>query len=335
MKIIRNIKVPTGNILVVDGEKGSLECLSLGDYGKSHNIVCDFMGLDRKLDKVEHTELLPLEEKWVITCSTQYGCSQKCTFCDVPNVKFVGNATLNDLVNQVKMGMSLHPEVTHSDRINVHWARMGEPTQNWNVLNATIYLAGMLREHGYGFHPVVSTMMPKDNLRLSSFISNWLKIKNDMLQGEAGLQLSINSTNEVERNKMFNNKCLSLNEISVMLNNCMGWPTRVLKGRKITLNFAIADYEIDAKTLRRYFDPDLYLVKLTPMHKTNSALENNIETKGDYTTYYPYEQYEKDLKAEGFDVLVFIASQEEDESTITCGNAILGGSQIKSEYEEV
>jgi hypothetical protein len=46
MKIIRNIEVPTGNILVVDGEKGQLECLSLGDYGKDTNIVADFLGLD-------------------------------------------------------------------------------------------------------------------------------------------------------------------------------------------------------------------------------------------------------------------------------------------------
>ena len=34
MNILRNIKVPTGNILIVSGENGKLECLSIGDYGK-------------------------------------------------------------------------------------------------------------------------------------------------------------------------------------------------------------------------------------------------------------------------------------------------------------
>lgn len=37
MNILRNIKVPTGNILIVDGDKGNLECLSIGDYGRESN----------------------------------------------------------------------------------------------------------------------------------------------------------------------------------------------------------------------------------------------------------------------------------------------------------
>lgn len=31
MKILRNIEVPTGNILIVEGDKGKLEVVSLGD----------------------------------------------------------------------------------------------------------------------------------------------------------------------------------------------------------------------------------------------------------------------------------------------------------------
>lgn len=41
MNILRNIKVPTGNILIVDGDKGKLECLSIGDYGKEVNLKAD------------------------------------------------------------------------------------------------------------------------------------------------------------------------------------------------------------------------------------------------------------------------------------------------------
>jgi len=32
LEILKNLKVPTGNILIVQGEKGQLECVSLGDY---------------------------------------------------------------------------------------------------------------------------------------------------------------------------------------------------------------------------------------------------------------------------------------------------------------
>jgi 23S rRNA (adenine2503-C2)-methyltransferase len=46
-------------------------------------------------------------------------------------------------------------------------------------------------------------------------------------------------------------------------------------------------------------------------------------TDGGYDFYYPYKKAEEDLKAAGFDVIVFIPSKEEDESRITCGNAIL------------
>ena len=42
MNILENIKVPTGNILIVSGAKGKLEMLSIGDYGKSKNLKADF-----------------------------------------------------------------------------------------------------------------------------------------------------------------------------------------------------------------------------------------------------------------------------------------------------
>ena len=128
MKILRNLSVPTGNILIVEGDLGQLEMLSLGDYGKDVNVKCDAMGLTRPLTSVEHTDMLPLEDKWVITISTQYGCSMRCTFCDVPKVGRGKNATMNDLIRQVLTGIKLHPEVVTSNRLNIHYARMGEPT---------------------------------------------------------------------------------------------------------------------------------------------------------------------------------------------------------------
>jgi len=328
MKITKHLKVPTGDILVVQGEKGYLEMLSLGDYGKNINIKCDAMGLTRDIEKVQHTNLLPLTEKWVITISTQYGCSMGCRFCDVPKVGSGKNATYNDLIKQVLTGIKLHPEIKTTKRLNIHFARMGEPTWNPNVLDATKWLKTHI-DPEYKIHPVVSTMMPKHNEWLKTFIHTWMRIKNRLLQGEAGLQLSINSTNEYERNIMFNNNSLSLDEIAKILEGI------IPNGRKITLNFAIANYEIDPSILLKYFDPDDYIIKLTPMHKTETALKNNIETIGDYTAFYPYKRYEENLKKAGYDVLVFIASAEEDLGRITCGNAILSGTKPLISYQEV
>ena len=136
MNILENYKVPTGNILVVEGENGKLEMLSLGDYGKEVNVKCDALGLRRTPDPVKHTELLPLEDKWVVTISTQYGCSMRCKFCDVPKVGPGKNATTDDLIKQVLTGIDLHPEVPYTRRLNIHYARMGEPTWNPSVLAA-------------------------------------------------------------------------------------------------------------------------------------------------------------------------------------------------------
>lgn len=62
MKIQRNIKVPTGNILVVEGDHGSLECLSIADYGQANNIKADFLGLTKEITKLTHATPMPLCE---------------------------------------------------------------------------------------------------------------------------------------------------------------------------------------------------------------------------------------------------------------------------------
>lgn len=328
MKILRNIQVPTGNILVVNGEKGNLELLSLGDYGKETNVKCDAMGLTREIEKVNHCALLPLEEKWVITISTQYGCSMGCSFCDVPKVGSGKNATFNDLVKQVLTGIKLHPEVKASKRLNIHYARMGEPTWNPNVLDATKWFKTHI-DPEYKIHPVVSTMMPKRNEWLKTFIHTWMRMKNRLLEGEAGLQISVNSTNEIERAKMFHNNAHTLEDIARIMDGI------IPNGRKITLNFALAGYEIDPSILSKYFDPDDYIIKLTPMHKTAQAISNEIKTMGDYTTFNPYREHEERLKTAGYDVLVFIASEDEDMGRITCGNAILSGTLPLCNYVEM
>jgi len=305
---MKTIEVPTGKIMIIEGEHGKIECLSLGDYGKAINL--------NQHKKVLHGPLMPFSEKWVCTISTQYGCSMGCKFCDVPKVGPGKNATLDDLRMEVETVIATHPEIKECGRFNIHYARMGEPTWNWNVIDHAIITKQIYR--GFNIHPVISTMMPAYNKDLPAFIRTWCHIKNDYYEGEAGLHLSINSTEESERRFMFSDNALGLCEIADIM-DCMPDPI----GRKYTLNFAIAGYKIDAERLARLFSPSRFVCKLTPMHKTTAALANGIETNGDYTESYPYEEDEANLKAAGFETLVFIASREEDESRITCGNAIL------------
>lgn len=311
MKIERHLTVPTGDILVVRGAHGPLEMLSLGDYGQAVN-------LNQNKPVPDGLPLLPLTEKWVVTVSTQYGCGMRCSFCDVPKVGAGKNATFGDLTGQILTALTLPGKPEQTSRLNVHFARMGEPTWNPAVLDCGKWIAEHLGD-GYNPHPVVSTMMPRKNEWLKTFVHAWMRLKNRVYRGNAGLQLSINSTDEGERTAMFNGNACTLQEIAEIMRGI------VPVGRKITLNFAVADYVVDPEVLLRWFPPEWYVVKLTPMHKTATALARGIKTIGDYTQPEPYQKLEAKLKAAGYDVLVFIASRDEDEGRITCGNAILSG----------
>lgn len=309
MQIAERIEVPTGHILLLSGSRGPLETVVMGDYGKDVNLGHGSV--------VDGTPLMPLTDKWVFSISTQYGCSMGCQFCDVPKVGPGVNASLHDLQQQVLIGLKTHQEVSYSNRLNIHYARMGEPTFNPHVLDH----AKWMKEHidpEFNVHPVLTTMMPRKNEWLKVMLHAWMRIKNRVYHGNAGLQLSINSTDEDERARIFSGNALTLLEIARM---CEGM---VPVGRKITLNFPVCQWTVDPTVLARYFDPERFLVKLTPMHVTDASRRFGHETAGDYTTVAPYEDLAARLRAEGFDVIVFIASREEDFGFITCGNVALG-----------
>lgn len=333
MKLLKKIKVPTGEIYTAEGENGVLEFLTVGDYGKQANIKADFLGITRELNGVPNGEIQPLSEKWVVTISTQYGCSMGCKFCDVPKVGPGRNATERDLLEQVAYAINEHPDVTDTKRLNIHFARMGEPTWNPKVIGAAVEIRRMASIHfGHSvlIHPVVSTMLPANNHKLNDFLWDWAqRIKNDAYDGDAGLQFSINSTDDEQRKYLFSGSSLTLGQISDLADQ-LPKP----KGRKYTLNFALADDSIiEGKVLASLFDPERWICKITPLHRTSSAEQNGIRTTSGYEAFTPYKAVEDDLKAHGFDVIVFVPSYDEDDGLITCGNAILSGKLPSTKYE--
>ena len=314
---MKTIKTHTGKIYV-DPER-RLEFLTVGDYGKENNIKANFLGLTKEINGVANTKV-DLSKKWVATISTQKGCPMNCKFCDVPKFGFYGNVSIEELKHQIEVIID-EEDVRKTERFNVHFARMGEPTWNDNVLAFSIILRKLVREHGLiaeTVHPVISTMLPKSNTRLKQYLLTWCSIKNDFYNGEAGLQFSINSTDDEQRNQLFDGKSLSLAEISELAKE-LPMP----KGRKYTLNFPVTKQTIlDAKKLSKLFDKDKFIVKITPIHETNSAIENGFEVSG-YSDYDVYRQFEQPLLDEGWDVIVFVPSKEEDSDRITCGNALI------------
>lgn len=125
--MIKEFKARTGAIF--SDTKNCLEYLYVGDYGKEANIKADFLGLTKELIGVTHKKV-NLEDKMVVTISTQKGCPMKCKFCDCPKVGFHGNAEVSDLRAEV-MSAIVRSGCQHTKRFNLHLARMGEPSFNW------------------------------------------------------------------------------------------------------------------------------------------------------------------------------------------------------------
>lgn len=298
----------------------NLEYLYVGDYGKENNIKASFLGYDKRIDRVEHKPV-DITDKLVVTVSSQKGCPMDCNFCDCPKLGFKGNATLPELITEIMSGVALSG-IKYGQRLNVHYARMGEPTFNPNVITSAEFIAQMLmNDHSDvtfdTYHPVVSTMMPKANKNLKEFLHKWVET-GFAYGGEDGfgLQFSINTLDENDRNEMFRNRSLSLQEISDIIKE-LPMP----KKRKYTLNFAVTSKSnLDVALMNKYFDKEKCIVKMTPIHETVEAVDEGYEIVHDFDVY---EQFEQPLVNDGWDVIVFVPSKEEDEDRITCGNSLI------------
>ena len=310
-------KTHTG--MIVSDNDLKLEYLYVGDYGKENKIKADFLGYTKRIEKVEHKDV-NLADKLVVTVSSQKGCPMNCDFCDCPKYGFHGNCSVAELISEISTAIALSG-IKHGKRLNIHFARMGEPTFNPEVIDAATIMATMNAiESGVSFdeyHPVVSTMMPKGNKNLEDFLQKWV-IVGKMIGGEDGfgLQFSINTLNETDRNKMFRNMSLSLKEISEIINR-LPPPGK----RKYTLNFAVTSKsDLNPAVMDELFDKKKCIVKITPIHETVEAVNQGYEIVKDFDVY---EKFERPLVEAGWEVIVFVPSEEEDKDRITCGNALI------------
>ena len=311
---MRTITSTHTGVIVSDTDL-NLEYLYVGDYGKENNIKADFLGYTKRIEKVEHKPV-DITDKLVVTVSSQKGCPMKCNFCDCPKFGFKGNCSLSELLSEITTSVALSG-IKKGKRLNIHFARMGEPTLNSDVIEAA-KIAKMIYDGVFEeYHPVVSTMMPKNSKTLEIFLKSWIQT-GYVYGGEDGfgLQFSINTLNEDERNKMFNNCSLSLQEISDIIKRLPA-----PKKRKFTLNFAVTSKScLDVDLMNKYFDKDKCIIKITPIHETKEAVNNHYEIVKDFDVY---EKFEQPLVKDGWDVIVFVPSAEEDADRITCGNSLI------------
>lgn len=263
---------------------------------------------------------IPREKKWVLTLSTLYGCPVGCRFCDAGSF-YQGKLAKDDIIAQIDyLIASRFPDGNvPAEKFKVQFARVGEPSFNANVLDVLEELPELY--NAPGLIPSVSTIAPKGT---DAFFARLLEIKNELYRERFQLQFSIHTTDIEKRDWLIPAKKWDFARIADYGN------TFYRSGeRKITLNFALAEgMPVDPDVLLRYFTPDKFLLKVTPVNPTYQVSKNNLSShiQPDKENYEIIEK----LREAGYRVILSIGDWEENHIGSNCGQHITNYLREKS-----
>ena len=274
------------------------------------------MGEEKYIEFVESVQPpVPKQEKWVLIVSTLFGCPVGCKICDAGGF-YKGKMTKEQILAQIDFLVDRdfpNRKVT-VDKFKVQFARMGEPALNPAVLDVLEELP--TRFDAPGLMPSISTIAPAGS---EHFFDKLVDIKSRLYgRGRFQLQFSIHSTDSSQRDQWIPVKKWDLAAIA-------GYGKRFVASgdRKVTLNFALStESVVEADTLLRYFDPDLFLIKLTPVNPTISVKESNISSALCEGREQAGIAVMDGLRRSGYEVLISIGEWEENRIGSNCGQFI-------------
>jgi 23S rRNA (adenine2503-C2)-methyltransferase len=260
---------------------------------------------------------LTRNEKWVIIISCLYGCPVKCLMCDAGQ-KYFGKLTKDEMFEQIDFIVDQrYPDrKVPAKKFKIQFTRMGEPAFNPAVLDALRELP--TRYDAPGLLPSFSTVGPKG---CDDLLMELKEIKNELYgNGMFQMQFSIHTTNPEMRDKLIPIEKMDFSEIAEF-----GKKFFVPGDRKITLNFIVMEeYPIDLDIIEKHFDPEIFVLKLTPLNPTGKAEENKLTSKLDPNNENSIKQLIDDARSRGFDVIVSIGDQEENVIGSNCGMYVSG-----------
>jgi 23S rRNA (adenine2503-C2)-methyltransferase len=285
------------------------------------------MGGGRYAEFVESVQPpIPREEKWVLILSTLYGCPVGCRFCDAGS-HYEGRLSRDDLLTQMEYLVTRrYPDRRVPVRkFKVQFARMGEPAFNQSVVELLEELPGLYQAPG--LLPCISTIAPRGRDR---FFDSLVEIKNKVYNGRFQLQFSVHTTHPQLRDWVIPWDKWSLPDIAKY-----GETFHRAGERKIALNFALADgMPLDREVLLDHFNPDVFLIKLTPVNPTYRARENNVSSR--ISPGMEGCEVVCMLREAGYDVIVSVGELEENHIGSNCGQHVLShlraGTQMHDGY---
>lgn len=255
---------------------------------------------------------LPRDKKWVLIVSTLYGCPVSCRFCDAGGY-FQGKISKKEMLSQIDYLV----ERRYPDRkvpvkkFKIQFARTGEPSFNDAVLEVLDSLPELYEAPG--LMPCISTVAPSG---VDSFFEKLLEMKKRKYSKRFQLQFSIHTTDEKLRDWIIPIKKWSFSEIAKY-----GERFFDENGRKIALNFALANgISLDPDILLKYFNPDIFLVKITPVNPTYTAINNQLFSED---VFNKSNELLNSIRLRGYEVIFSIGELEENKIGSNCGQYVL------------
>lgn len=278
---------------------------------------------------------LPREKKWVLIVSSMFGCPVQCKMCDAGG-DFSGCLTAEEILSQIEyMVHRRFPQGNpHTEKFKIQFARMGEPSLNPAVLDVLEQLP--TKYDSRTLHISLSTIAPLTPA-VHRFFDKLCIVKNSYYaNGRFQLQFSLHTTDEKKRDELIPAKKWSFEEIAA-------YGKRFFQpgsgDKKITLNFApIKGYPIDAEELACYFDPEYFLIKLTPVNPTIRSHQSSLISAINPNEKMSSKGLISEFQHEGYEVILSIGVLEENQIGSNCGQFIqraqhLLDSRPKKSYE--
>ncbi len=267
----------------------------------------------RMVECVEATQPpLTRHEKWVLLISTLYGCPIGCQMCDAGG-EYQGKLSAEEILAQIDFLVSrrFSDRQVPSRQFKIQLARMGEPALNMAVLDVLETLPS--RYAAPGLIPSLSTIAPAGR---EAFFERLLEIKQRLYpNGAFQFQFSIHTTDPQVRNRLMPVKKWDFAQMAA-------YGERFVQpgDRKVTLNFALTDgLSVDERVLKRYFSPQKFLIKITPLNPTYRANEHGYRSAFDPRQHTEVLPLVERLRSVGYEVILAIGDLEENRIGSNCG----------------
>jgi 23S rRNA (adenine2503-C2)-methyltransferase len=254
----------------------------------------------------------PRSEKWVVIVSTMFGCPVGCLMCDAGG-RPGGPVDAEGILWQVRtaVGQRFPSGRPETRMLKVQFARMGDPSMNPAVIEALEALPGE-----YPGTSVVASVSTVGLSGSSRFLERLKEVKDRFYgDGRFQLQFSVHSTDADARRRLIPARTMSLLEMARA-----GEAFRSPGDKKVTLNFCLIEgVPIDPAAVREAFDPEHFLVKLTPLNPTASSRRWGLVSVVGPGTEARADGIVAAFRAEGFETLLSIGRFEENQIGSNCG----------------